>query len=145
VITLTLACILFVLAPRLNETPVRVLLGLLLVLFLPGYSLVAALFPRRDDLDGIERIALSFGLSIAVVPLLGLGLNYTQYGIRLVPVLLGLSLFTVLLAVVAGVRRGLVSDAERFVVEGWGLGCGGDGSDSGRSGSGDEGRGGGLA
>ena len=133
VIAMTLACILFVLAPRLNETPVRVLLGLLLVLFLPGYSLVAALFPRKDDLDGIERIALSFGLSIAVVPLIGLALNYTPLGIRLVPVLLGLSLFTVLLAVVAGVRRMWVPEAERFVVGGWGLGCGGDG------------RGGGLA
>ncbi len=145
VIALTLACILFVLAPRLDETPVRVLLGLLLVLFLPGYSLIAALFPRKDDLDGIERIALSFGLSIAVVPLIGLGLNYTQYGIRLVPVLLGLSLFTVLFAVVAGVRRVWMPEAERFVVEGWGqwLGCGGDGSDGGmgRSGSGGEGDG----
>jgi len=60
VIALTLACILFVMVPPLNGTPVRVLLGLLLVLFLPGYSLVAALFPRRDDLDGIERIALRF-------------------------------------------------------------------------------------
>jgi len=46
-------------APRLNETPVRVVLGLLLVLFLPGYSLIAALFPWKDDLDGIARIALS--------------------------------------------------------------------------------------
>ena len=125
VIALTLACILFVLTPWLNETPVRVLLGLLLVLFLPGYSLVAALFPRRGDLDGIERIALSFGLSIAVVPLIAPGLNYTQYGIRLVPVLLGLSLFTILLALIAYVRRAWVSEAERFVVEGWGLGRGG--------------------
>jgi len=101
--------------PRLNETPVRVLL----VLFLPGYSLIAALFPRKDDLDGIERIALSFGLSIAVVPLIGLGLNY---GIRLVPLLLRLSLFTILLALAAGVRRAWVSEAERFVVAvgGWG-------------------------
>ena len=49
------------------------------------------------------------------------------------PVLAGLSLFAILLAVVACVRRGLVSDRDRFVVEGWGLGCGG------------EGRGGGLA
>ena len=145
VITLTLACILFVLTPWLDETPVRVVLGLLLVLFLPGYSLIAALFPRRDDLDGIERIALSFGLSIAVVPLLGLGLNYTPYGIRLVPVLLGLSLFTVLLAVVAGVRRAWMPEAERFVVavDGWGqwLGCGGDGSDGGRGRSGGGGEG----
>ena len=60
VIALTLACILFVLAPRLNETPVQIIIGLLLVLFLPGYSLIAALFPGKDDLDGIERIALRF-------------------------------------------------------------------------------------
>ncbi|PXF56444.1 MAG: hypothetical protein C4B59_16880 [Candidatus Methanogaster sp.] len=152
VIALTFACILFVLAPRLNETPVRVVLGLLLVLFLPGYSLVAALFPRSADLDGVERVALSFGLSIAIVPLIGLGLNYTQYGIRLVPVLLGLSVFTILLALAACVRREMVSEAERFVVGGWGLwlGCGGDGSGGGRcrsgsGGEGSEGRGGGLA
>ena len=115
-ILLTLACIPFVLVPPLNETPVRIILGLLLVLFLPGYSLIAALFPRKDDLDGIERIALSFGLSIAVVPLLGLALNYTPVGIRLVPVLVVLSVFTVLLAVIAGVRRQGLPEGERFVV-----------------------------
>jgi len=87
-----------------------------LVLFLPGYSLIAALFPRKDDLDGIERIALSFGLSIAVVPLLGLALNYTPFGIRLVPVLVVLSVFTVSLAVIAGVRRQGLPEGERFVV-----------------------------
>ena len=75
VIVLTLACILFVLTPWLDGSPVRVVLGLLLVLFLPGYSLVAALFPGRDDLGGIERIALSFGISIAVVPLI---VSFTQ-------------------------------------------------------------------
>ena len=117
VILLTLSCTPFVLVLPLNETPVRVLLGLLLVLFLPGYSLIAALFPAKDDLDGIERIALSFGLSIAVVPLLGLALNYTPFGIRLVPVLVVLSMFTVSLAVVAGVRRQGLPEGERFVVE----------------------------
>jgi len=43
---------------------IRIILGLPLVLFLPGYSLIATLFSRKDDLDGIERIALSFGLSM---------------------------------------------------------------------------------
>jgi len=105
VILLTLACIPSVLIPPLNETPVRVLLGLLLVLFLPGYSLIAALFPRKDDLDGIERIAPE---------LLGLG-------IAVVPVLVVLSVFTVLLAVVACVRRQGLHEGERFVVEGWGF------------------------
>ncbi|MEA1944277.1 MAG: DUF1616 domain-containing protein [Euryarchaeota archaeon] len=116
VILLTLACILFVMVPPLNETPVRVILGLLLVLFLPGYSLIAALFPRKDDLDGIERIALSFGLSIAVVPLLVLTLNYTPFGIRLVPILVVLSLFTVSLAVVAYLRRQGLPEADRFAL-----------------------------
>jgi len=30
--------------------------------------------------DGIERVALSFGLSIAIVPLIGLVLNFTPWG-----------------------------------------------------------------
>ena len=53
----------------------RIVLGLPFVLFFPGYTFVAALFPRKDDLDAIERVALSLGLSIAVVPLVGLALN----------------------------------------------------------------------
>jgi len=54
----------------------RIILGLPMVLFFPGYTLISALFPRKDSLSGVERLALSFGLSIAVVPLIGLILNY---------------------------------------------------------------------
>ena len=117
VIAITLFCIPFVLIPPLNETSMRIVLGLLLVLFLPGYSLIAASFPRKDDLEGIERIAFSFGLSIVVVPLLGLALNYTPFGIRLVPILIVLSVFTILLTVIAYVRRCKLSEEDRFVVE----------------------------
>ena len=117
VIFLTLLCIPFVLIPPLNETPVRIILGLPLVLFLPGYALIAALFIRKDDLDGIERIALSFGLSIAITPLLGLGLNYTPFGIRLTPILIVLSVFTIALAIGAYVRRSRIREADRFWVD----------------------------
>jgi uncharacterized membrane protein len=85
--------------------PARVGLGLAFVLFLPGYVLVAALYPRKDDLDLAERLALSLGLSIAIVPLIGLGLNYSPWGIRLNPVLAFVTLFIVLAAVVAVYRR----------------------------------------
>ena len=72
VIFLTLLCIPFVLIPPLNEiSPIRIILGLPLVLFLPGYALIAALFIRKDDLDGIERIALS----IAITPPIGFGIE----------------------------------------------------------------------
>jgi uncharacterized membrane protein len=88
-----------------------------LVLFLPGYSLIATLFPRKDDLDGIERVALSFGLSIAITPLLGLALNYTPFGIRLTPILIVLSVFTIALAIGAWVRRSWIPEGDRFRVD----------------------------
>jgi len=75
--------------------PLRISFGLLLVIFFPGYTLLSALFPRRNDLGGIERIALSLGVSIAVVPLIGLILNYTPFGIRLYPVLISVTLFII--------------------------------------------------
>jgi uncharacterized membrane protein len=105
VMVLILLTDLFILLPSLSSSPIRTALGLPMVLFLPGYALIAALFPGKDDLDGVERIALSFGLSIAVVPLIGLGLNYTPWGIRLVPVLISLSAFTLVMAAVAAWRR----------------------------------------
>ncbi|WP_407356186.1 DUF1616 domain-containing protein [Methanolobus sp. WCC5] len=105
VIALALLTDLFVLVPFLSDGPVRTILGLPMVLFLPGYALIAALFPGKDDLDGIERIALSFGLSIAVVPLIGLGLNYTPWGIRLVPILVFLTNFIIIMSFVAIYRR----------------------------------------
>ena len=117
VILWTLLCSPFVLVPPLNETPVRIVLGLPLVLFLPGYALIALLFPRKADLDSIERVALSFGLSIAVVPLIGLGLNYTPFGIRLSPVLFCLSIVTIALALGACLRRRNVASGEEFAVE----------------------------
>jgi uncharacterized membrane protein len=105
VIAFVASTVLSVIMPLLSNSPIRTVLGLVMVLFLPGYALIAALFPGKDNLDGIERIALSFGLSIAVVPLIGLGLNYTPWGIRLVPVLISLSVFTLVMAAVAVRRR----------------------------------------
>ncbi len=70
----------FVLIPVLNESFIRTVLGLPLVLFLPGYALLAMLFPTKTGLEGIERAALSIGMSVAIVPLIGLVLNNTSFG-----------------------------------------------------------------
>ncbi len=80
-------------------------LAILVVLFVPGYVLVAALFPRNTEIDWIERIALSFGLSIAVVPLLGLLLNFTPWGIRFAPIVATILVFTVGVGYAAYWRR----------------------------------------
>jgi uncharacterized membrane protein len=84
---------------------VRVVLGSFFVLFFPGYVLIAALFPEKKSLSNVERLALSFGLSIAVVPLIGLVLNYTPWGIRLDPILISLLMFILIMSVIALYRR----------------------------------------
>lgn len=126
-----------VFAPLVAETPLRIAFGLVLVLFVPGYALVAALFPESGSsgkraadsttdrsrstpvprgIDSLERIALSFGLSVAVVPLIGLVLNFTPVGIRLVPITLCLSAFTLVATAIAAVRRRRLPEDERFSV-----------------------------
>ena len=83
----------------------RYVFGGLLILFLPGYSLLQFLYAKKEELDGLTRLALSIGLSLAIVPLIGLGLNYTPFGIRLIPVALSLALFTIIFLVLALIRK----------------------------------------
>ncbi|AKB56408.1 MULTISPECIES: DUF1616 domain-containing protein [Methanosarcina] len=106
----------FILVPVLSDSFLRTYLGIILVLFLPGYALTVALFPAKKDLDGIERTAISFGLSISIAPLLGLGLNYSSWGIREIPLLTEFSIFTLLICAVAHYRRGLLPETEVFGV-----------------------------
>lgn len=81
----------------------RYVFGSVFVLFLPGYSLIKALFGSKE-LDNIERLALSIGLSLALVPLAGLLLNYTPWGIRTAPVTLCLLGLTLVFASAAVIR-----------------------------------------
>ena len=70
----------------------------------------------RDGIDGIERVALSFGLSIAIVPLIGLVLNFTPWGIRLAPIAVSVAGFTLICVGVAAIRRWELPTEERFAV-----------------------------
>ena len=90
----------------------RNVLGIVFVLWLPGYAFVKALFPIQlpiktssENLDLIERVALSIGMSIALVPIIGLILNYTQWGIRLTPITLSLLALTIVCATAAIIRE----------------------------------------
>ena len=91
-------------------------LGLPFLLFLPGYTLTVALFPKKDQLDSIERVALSFGLSIIVVPLTGLVLNYTPWGISLYSVLISITIFILATSLIAWYRRHRLAGADRFTI-----------------------------
>ncbi|MBN2098748.1 MAG: DUF1616 domain-containing protein [Dehalococcoidia bacterium] len=95
---------------------IRVVLGLLFLLFFPGYTLIAAVFPRKDSLDPMERVALSFASSIAVVIAIGLILNYTPLGINLYTVTASIAIFILVAAAIAIWLRRRLPIEERFHV-----------------------------
>jgi len=91
---------------------IRNVLGVIFVLFLPGYSFVKAFFPTKvpiktssESFDKIERVVLSIGMSIALSPILGLILYYTPLGIGLTPITLSLLGLTTVFATAAVARE----------------------------------------
>ncbi len=111
-----LSILLIIIITLLPSNPLRIVLGLPFILFFPGYTLIAALFPKKADLGSIERVALSFGLSIAVAPLIGLILNYTPWGIKLYPILVSITLFILATSGAAWYRRHKLPEEERLSI-----------------------------
>lgn len=90
----------------------RNVLGTVFTLWFPGYTFIKALFPQQlpvktadKDLGVIERVALSIGMSLAFVPLVGLLLNYTPWGMTANVSTLGLAALTVIFATAGVVRE----------------------------------------
>ncbi|BAI60855.1 conserved hypothetical protein [Methanocella paludicola SANAE] len=111
---LMLACIYL---PILNETMIRPIAGTIMVLFIPGYSLAAALYPGKADIDTVERIALSFGLNLGIMPIAVLLANFTPWGIHLGPIVAILTILTILFILVAVMRRRRIPADERFSID----------------------------
>lgn len=84
---------------------VRFLLSVVYVLFLPGYSLVELIATFEKGVNGVEKIAYSFGLSIVVVILFCYLLNYSPWGIRLTPLVMGISVFTMTCIFATAIRK----------------------------------------
>jgi len=54
----------------------RILFSLIFLLFLPGFTISLAIFPIKQNLNFLERMVLSVGLSVCVVPIT---IFYTNY------------------------------------------------------------------
>lgn len=105
-------------------TPIRIALALPLVLLLPGYALISALFPEAPDEDGqglgtLERVALSIALSLAIVSMIAYAANFTPYGITLLPIGVAVIAWSVFFGLLGLLRRARVSPENRY-----GLGVG---------------------
>lgn len=124
--------------------PIRIAIAVPLVLYLPGYAFVSALFPSEPDDDyqpfdrektgletpglvtgglaPIERFVLSVVFSVALVPAITLFGSVTPRGITVEWVLLGLASLTVVLSLLAIASRYRCPAERRFtpsVSMGW--------------------------
>ena len=100
----------------LSEGIPRIILGVIFLLIFPGYTLTAALFPKKNNITGVERAALTLVLSFAVVSLAGLALNYTPWGIRLTPIYIVVAAIILITSGIALLRRMGIPEADRFVL-----------------------------
>jgi uncharacterized membrane protein len=126
-----------VLGLEIEQSLLRALLVTPLVIFLPGYALVEALFPERaaaadtrqsetlhsdeptvseshlDSISRLERVVLAVVVSLGLVPLVAFVVNYTPYGLRLRPIMVAVVGVTVLLSTLGVVRRRRVPGERR--------------------------------
>ncbi len=91
----------------------RVALGVPFLLFIPGYAIVTAFFPGRTRLSAVERLTYSVVLSIALVMLDGLLLNYV-WRIDVYPLLISLEGLTLPVLTIAWRRRHNLPEDERM-------------------------------
>lgn len=107
----------------------QVVLGVVFVVVLPGYTLLAVLFPERHQsvqghgseahrmgLDPFERGVISLGLSIAIVSILLLALNFSPWALAHVPVIVTLGGFNTVASVAGIVRRRSLAPQHRLQI-----------------------------
>jgi len=112
-----------------GETGLELVLGPLFVLFLPGYAVVTALFPKHsgqwtemendsasEGVDGIERLLLSVGISVVVAPLFALTLNFAPVGLDPTAVAATLSAFIVVATGIGAWRRARIPPERQFAL-----------------------------
>ncbi|MFP8954050.1 DUF1616 domain-containing protein [Natrialbaceae archaeon A-arb3/5] len=112
-----------------SSTLVRAAIGFPLLILVPGYATVSVLFPRsaaanqtrdestllgRDGVTNVERAALAFGVSVAVLPLLGLLIAASPWGYATPVVVATVAGYSLLALGAAAVRRLRLPPGERY-------------------------------
>lgn len=123
-------------ALTLPPGPTRVVVVLLGLLWLPGYAITTLVFPkrvvdrpartrrlgrtetgsRRGTLTGAQRAGLSLGLSVAVLPIVGVAIVASPLALSVQVVLAAIAGFTVLVFALGLVRRVRKREESRYVL-----------------------------
>jgi len=98
-------------------SPIRLVLGLIFLLILPGYVVMAAIFPDKRNIDMIERVALSVGLSVAIVPLTGLAIYTIFATIEFMTLVTAITAFVIIVSFIAWLRKLNIPADERYSID----------------------------
>ncbi len=102
--------------PFFSSLVLGLIIGLPIIIFFPGYVIMAALFPKQHQLGGLERVGLSFGISIFLSPLVGVLYHFTPIGIQPYPILITLAAIIVGGGAFAWRQRRRLPEEERFTI-----------------------------
>ena len=89
---------------------IQIALAFIAVLVVPGLAMSLAFFPRLNQLEVTERLAISIGLSITILVTIGLLMGYSQTlisltgGITTYTLLAALSSITIFFLIIWGLR-----------------------------------------
>ena len=89
----------------------RYVFGAMFIFWLPGYSVIKALFVNRNpteiknSVDFVENIGLVLSSNLAIVPITGLIINYLLGGIGFESITIGLLVITLVFATLAFIRE----------------------------------------
>jgi uncharacterized membrane protein len=92
----------------------RITLSIFVILFIPGYSLLSALFPSCNSMSSGHRIALSFGVSIVVVSGLGLFLHFIPLDLNITSIFFAVVLSNTIISAIAFFKETRLPEKERL-------------------------------
>jgi uncharacterized membrane protein len=101
-------------APFLYALQYKMFFSIPILLFIPGFCIIAILYPRDGDLSLPQRILLSFGFSVPVVSLLAIGLYISPWVLQLDSLILLSALVSVVLILAAQYRRAMVRSQDAY-------------------------------
>jgi len=102
-LTNLLSILLILIVVFLPSNILRAVLGFPFVTFFPGYVFTKIYF-SEEEINLLERVALSFGISMIIVPVLGLNLAYSPLKITLYPSLFSIYIFILITSIIGQYR-----------------------------------------
>jgi uncharacterized membrane protein len=127
----TLLAAAVLLSGALADSPIRTAVGIPLLFFLPGFTFLSVLFPRRAQaldptskgalftlhtrgIDGVERAVLSFGMSLVLVPIVAVVFAALPLGFGQTAIVATVVAFVLVCTFAGAVARVAVPADERY-------------------------------